>query len=104
MPKKTADLCSWPSPEVLRYRLHSNEKNSVSYFYTRIEQVGNDEVDNLVLVEGPHSWKYIEESGYEPKKEGYILIKTIESSHALPVMYIWGRNELYPEGRPFCEF
>ena len=88
----------------LKGSFHSNEKNSVSYFYTRIEQVGNDEVDNLVLVEGPHSWKYIEESGYEPKKEGYILIKTIESSHALPVMYIWGRNELYPEGRPFCEF
>jgi len=91
----------------LRGGFYSNEKDSISYYYTRQHQVKREGAENLVLVEGPHSWNFIEESGFDRGKlegSGYILIKTIASKHGLPVMYIWGKKTAYPQGAPDCDF
>ena len=85
----------------LKGSFYSNEKDSISYFYSRVHQVDKDKADNLVLIEGPHSWIFVDA---EKEREGYTLIKTIKSKYGLPVMQIWGKEELYSEGELYCEF
>jgi len=84
---------------------NSNEKNSITYFYTRMDQKkGNlwelvKDSDNLILIHGPHSWEY---TNIEERPDGYNLLKIIYSEN-YPVSYIYGRNTLYPEGKLLCE-
>jgi 4-amino-4-deoxy-L-arabinose transferase-like glycosyltransferase len=85
---------------------NSNEKNSISYFYTRFDQKKGDEwgissyldSDNIVLVEGPHSWEYFNK---EDIPEKYVLLKTIYSND-VPVTYIYGLSNLYPNVKLLC--
>lgn len=71
----------------------SNEKNSVTYFYMRQNQVRGEEgflpgrADNLIVVEGPHSWEYENQRIYL----GYDLVKIIKSND-IPVTFIYSRN------------
>lgn len=86
---------------------NSNEKNSITYFYIRENQKKGDEwelsldSDNLFIAEGPHSWMYY---NYDQDNvpNGYVHLKTIYSN-GYPVTYIFGKSELYPNGKLLCE-
>lgn len=83
---------------------NSNEKNSITYFYTRITQKKGDnwgfpmDSDNLIIVEGPHSWEYFD---HENVGDDYIFLGDIQS-HGYPVTHVYGKKELYPEGKMLC--
>ncbi len=80
----------------------SNEKNSITYFYMRKNQLRyenllgylpdgfNRGADNIILVEGPHSWEYLE-AGYKEALKDYDLVNTIYSV-GIPVTYIYSRS------------
>ena len=86
---------------------NSNEKNSITYFYTGFDQKKGDEwglngymnSDNIMIAEGPHSWEY--ESG-DDLPENYVLLHTIYSE-GIPVNYIYGDSAMYPNGKMLCE-
>lgn len=85
---------------------NSNEKDSVTYFYIRQHQQKGQkqefkpEGDNLFIAEGPHSWEYFNHEGLSPIE--YVLLGEIYSSD-YPVTHIYGKRELYPEGKFLCE-
>ena len=84
---------------------NSNEKNSITYFYTKFDQKKLDawelsfDSDNIILVEGPHSWMYYKQ---DQIPSDYVLVKTIYRED-YPVSYIYGKNTLYPEGQMLCK-
>ena len=88
---------------------NSNEKNSITYFYTRFDQKKGNEwglegymnSDTIIVVEGPHSWEY---GGTEPGSlpEKYVLLHTIYSE-GIPVSFIYGDSAVYPEGKLLCK-
>lgn len=86
---------------------NSNEKNSITSFYTGFDQKKGNEwglngymnSDNIIVVEGPHSWEY--ESG-DDLPENYVLLHTIYSE-GVPVSYIYGDSALYPDRKMLCE-
>ena len=84
---------------------NSNEKNSVTNFYTKFDQKKLDawelsfDSDNIILVEGPHSWMYYKQ---DQIPSDYVLVKTIYRED-YPVSYIYGKNTLYPEGQMLCK-
>lgn len=82
----------------------SNEKDSITYFYVKRHQVNllkNFEYDsntnNLVVVEGPHSWVYVGRNF-----PNYVLLKTIYSNN-VPVSYVYGKSDIYKEKKLLCE-
>lgn len=83
----------------------SNEKDSITYFYTRRHQVPIDsnyavtnQVDNVIIIEGPHSWIYV-----TPKEpDDFVLLKTINSND-YPVTYIYGRISVYTDKKLKCD-
>jgi 4-amino-4-deoxy-L-arabinose transferase-like glycosyltransferase len=83
---------------------NSNEKNAITYFYIRKDQGKGAKwemeynTDNLIIVEGPHSWMYIDQEEYP---EGYTDLGTIKSNDYV-VTRILGKKELYPEGKYLC--
>lgn len=85
---------------------NSNEKDSITYFYVRQHQKQGGEwglqtdADNLIIVEGPHSWEYF--STDQNDYSGFTLLKVLYSN-GIPVSYIFGDNDLYPEGKFLCE-
>jgi len=84
---------------------NSNEKNSITYFYTRFDQKQMNEwgmqldADNLILVEGPHSWEYFSPSSIP---NSYRLLHNIESEGYV-VSRVYGLLSLYPKGKMLCE-
>lgn len=81
----------------------SNEKNSITYFYMKKNQLRYENLlgylpdgqyhsgaDNIILVEGPHSWEYLE-PGYKDTLKDYDLVKTIYSK-GIPVTYIYSKS------------
>ncbi len=84
---------------------NSNEKNSITYFYLQFDQKKLDrwevetDADNMIIVEGPHSWQYYKA---QDLPERYKLLHTIYSEN-YPVTFIYGNENLYPEGRMLCE-
>ena len=84
---------------------NSNEKNSITYFYMRTDQKqGNKwdlylDADNLIVVEGPHSWDYF---GVNNIPISYSLIYTIKSNGVI-VNRVYGRTALYPKHKTLCE-
>ena len=91
----------------LKGDFNSNEKDAITYFYIREHQKKGakweltEDSDNLIIVEGPHSWMYY---NYNETKipDNYVLLKTIKSN-GIPVSYIFGRPEIYPNGKLMCE-
>lgn len=85
---------------------NSNEKDSISYFYVRQHQKQGDEwefkldADNLVIIEGPHSWEYFD--NYNRISGNYIKIGEIYSGD-YAVSKIYGLRSLYPEGTFVCQ-
>lgn len=85
---------------------NSNEKNSITYFYTRFNQLKGDQhglnghlnADNIIVVEGPHSWEYYE---HDRLPDNYVLLHTIYSE-GIPVSFIYGDKAVYPEGKLLC--
>ena len=83
---------------------NSNEKDSITYFYIRQTQKKGDlweltaDSDTLIIVEGPHSWIYYSK---DKVPSDYSLLHTIESK-GIPVTYIYGRDNAYPEGKLLC--
>ena len=89
---------------------NSNEKDAITYFYLREHQaqgglweLQTENVDNLIVVPGPHSWVYTGLNGVDDKD--FILIKRIYSKYysGEPISYIYGLRTLYPEGKLLCE-
>lgn len=89
---------------------NSNEKDAITYFYLREHQaqgglweLQTTNVDNLIVVPGPHSWVYTGLSGTD--LGGFYLLKTIYSEYYPdePISYIYGLKTLYPEGKLLCE-
>ena len=86
---------------------NSNEKNSITYFYTRFDQKKGNEwglagymnSDNIILVEGPHSWEYENKDNLPDR---YVLLHTIYSE-GVPVSYIYGDSAIYQNRKLFCE-
>lgn len=84
---------------------NSNEKDPISYFYVRQHQKQGDvggmqtDSDNLVILEGPHSWEYY---NLERLPNNFILLHTIYSND-YPVTRIYGQRSLYPEGEMLCQ-
>lgn len=83
----------------------SNEKDSITYFYTRRHQVPiegdfavSDNLTNLVIVNGPHSWNYVSPQFFE----GFVLLTTIKSFD-YDVTYIYGRESAYPDKKMLCD-
>ena len=80
----------------------TNEKTSIPYFYLGFAKNDQkDDVENIIKIEGPHSWNFVDVSEAE---EGYHLIKVIKSRYQLPVAYLYGREDLYPDQAPLCDF
>lgn len=83
----------------------SNEKDSITYFYTRRHQIPitsdftvTKDVDNAIIVEGPHSWVYV-----TPKEpDEFVLLRTIKSGD-YDVSYIYGRQSVYPDKKLKCD-
>src|SRR3990167_9682787 len=89
---------------------NSNEKDAITYFYLREHQaqgglweLKTENVDNLIVVPGPHSWVYTGLNVVDDKD--FILIKKIYSKYYSdePISYIYGLRTLYPEGKLLCE-
>ncbi len=89
---------------------NSNEKDGITYFYLRHHQgkdglweLQTENVDNLIVVPGPHSWVYTGLGGVDDKD--FILLKKIYSKYYLdePISYIYGLKTKYPEGKLLCE-
>lgn len=88
---------------------NSNEKDAITYFYLREHQaqgglweLQTTDVENLVVVPGPHSWVYTGLNGIDGN---FILLKTIYSPYYKeePISYIYGLKTKYPEGKLLCE-
>jgi hypothetical protein len=83
----------------------SNEKNSITYFYIRQDQKKGEELemplsaDNLVIVNGPHSWVYYKPENLPSNKK---LIKTI-FENGYPLTYIYAEDGYYPNNKLLCE-
>ncbi|PJA41063.1 hypothetical protein CO178_00985 [candidate division WWE3 bacterium CG_4_9_14_3_um_filter_34_6] len=89
---------------------NSNEKDAITYFYLRQHQkqgglweLQTTEVDNLVVVPGPHSWVYTGLNGIEDKS--FVLLKKIYSKENPndPISYIYGSIFKYLDGKLLCE-
>lgn len=84
---------------------NSNEKDSVTYFYIQrhqqklTEKEFIPEGDNLLIAEGPHSWEYFNHEKV-PSSEYVLLAEIYSGDYA--VNHIYGRTELYPEGKFLC--
>lgn len=89
---------------------NSNEKDAITYFYLREHQaqgglweLQTTNVDNLIVVPGPHSWVYTGLNGVD--EMNFVLLKTIYSKYYSeePISYIYGLKTKYPEGKLLCE-
>jgi len=83
---------------------NSNEKDSITYFYVRQHQKQGGQwglfadSDNLAIAESPHSWEY---DVIKDQYPGYKLLDTIKSN-GYTVLRVFGRENLYPEGKLLC--
>ncbi len=84
---------------------NSNEKDSITYFYIRQHQQKGQlqefkpEGDNLLIIEGPHSWEYYNPNNLDMSK--YVLLGQVDSGN-YTVTRIYGKTDLYPEGKFLC--
>lgn len=89
---------------------NSNEKDAITYFYLREHQAQGGlwelqtvNVDNLIVIPGPHSWVYTNLNGAD--HVNFVLLKTIYSKYYSdePISYIYGLNTKYPKGKLLCK-
>jgi len=59
------------------------------------------DADNLIVVEGPHSWEYFDHVKLQNKGDYNLLYQIYSNDYA--VTHIYGKNSVYPEGKILCE-
>ena len=76
----------------------TNEKDRIPEFYLGRKPVQGSS-DNIILVESPVSWNY---QDLDKTPKSYVLLK-VSSIGGHPVTAIYGKEELYPNGKILCE-